>query len=160
MKSNGGQMLAAAAAERPIQLLLSGLAGGVVAGRAAGAAQGCDNVITFDMGGTSTDVAVVVEGELTYTTEYQLEVGQPVSIPSLDVVTIGAGGGSIAWLDKGGLLKVGPRSAGAVPGPACYALGGGEPIATDANLVLGRLGPNSLLGGTMALDFGGGVPDP
>ena len=152
MKSNGGQMLAAAAAERPIQLLLSGLAGGVVAGRAAGAAQGCDNVITLDMGGTSTDVAVVVEGELTYTTEYQLEFGQPVSIPSLDVVTIGAGGGSIAWLDKGGLLKVGPRSAGAVPGPACYALGGGEPTVTDANLVLGRLGPNSLLGGTMALN--------
>ena len=152
MKSNGGQMLAAAAVDRPIQLLLSGLSGGVIAGRAAGAAHGCDNVITFDMGGTSTDVAVVVAGELTYTTEYQLEFGQPVSLPSLDVITIGAGGGSIAWVDKGGLVKVGPHSAGAAPGPACYGLGGTQPTMTDANLVLGRLGPNSLLGGAINLD--------
>ena len=104
------------------------------------------------MGGTSTDVAVVVGGELTYTTEYQLEFGLPVSVPSLDVVTIGAGGGSIAWIDKGGLLKVGPRSAGADPGPACYGRGGDEPTVTDANMVLGRLGSRSLLGGEMALD--------
>jgi N-methylhydantoinase A/oxoprolinase/acetone carboxylase beta subunit/N-methylhydantoinase B/oxoprolinase/acetone carboxylase alpha subunit len=152
MKSNGGQMLAAAAVDRPIHLLLSGLAGGVIAGRAAGAAHGCHNVITFDMGGTSTDVAVIVEGELTNTTEYQLEFGQPVSIPSLDVITIGAGGGSIAWVDKGGLLKVGPHSAGAAPGPACYALGGSSATVTDANLVLGRLGPDSLLDGAMTLD--------
>ena len=152
MKSNGGRMLARAAVDRPIQLLLSGLSGGVIAGRAFGEAAGRRSVITFDMGGTSTDVAVVVGGELTYTTEYQLEFGLPVSVPSLDVVTIGAGGGSIAWIDKGGLLKVGPRSAGADPGPACYGRGGDEPTVTDANMVLGRLGSRSLLGGEMALD--------
>jgi N-methylhydantoinase A/oxoprolinase/acetone carboxylase beta subunit/N-methylhydantoinase B/oxoprolinase/acetone carboxylase alpha subunit len=152
MKSNGGQMLASTAVDKPVQLLLSGLAGGVVAGRAFGLANGCKNVITIDMGGTSTDVAVVVDGELTYTTEYQLDFGLPVSVPSLDVITIGAGGGSIAWIDKGGLLRVGPRSAGAVPGPAGYGLGGDEPTVTDANVVLGRIGEKSLLGGTMTLD--------
>ena len=152
MKSNGGQMLARAATDRPIQLLLSGLAGGVIAGRAFGEATGRRDVITFDMGGTSTDVAVVDGGALTYTTEYQLEFGIPVSIPSVDVVTIGAGGGSIAWIDKGGLLKVGPHSAGADPGPVCYGRGGTEPTVTDANVVLGRLGARSLLGGDMSLD--------
>jgi 5-oxoprolinase (ATP-hydrolysing) len=152
MKSNGGRMLAAAAADRPIQILLSGLAGGVIGGRAVGAAAGRKSVITFDMGGTSTDVAVVVDDVLAHTTEYQLEFGRPVSIPSLDVITIGAGGGSIAWVDKGGLLKVGPGSAGADPGPACYGRGGTEPTVTDANLLLRRLGSRSLLGGEMSLD--------
>ncbi len=152
MKSNGGRMLAAAAAERPAQLLLSGLAGGVIAGRHYGMAAGHRNVITFDMGGTSTDIGLVVDGNLAYTTEYQMEFGQPVMVPSLDVVTIGAGGGSIAWIDKGGLLRVGPASAGADPGPACYGRGGTEATVTDANLLLGRLGADSLLGGGMAID--------
>jgi 5-oxoprolinase (ATP-hydrolysing) len=152
MKSNGGRTLAGAAANRPVQILLSGLAGGVIAGGTIGNAVGRRSVITFDMGGTSTDVGVIVDGVLTYTTEYQLEFGLPVSIPSLDVVTIGAGGGSIAWVDKGGLLKVGPHSAGADPGPACYGRGGTAPTVTDANLVLGRLGSRSLLGGEMELD--------
>ena len=152
MKSNGGRMLAAAAVDRAVQLLLSGLAGGVVGGRAFGEAGGRCDVITFDMGGTSTDVAVVAGGALTYTTEYQLEFGLPVSVPSLDVVTIGAGGGSIAWIDKGGLLRVGPASAGAEPGPACYGLGGNEPTVTDANFLLGRIGARSLLGGAITLD--------
>jgi len=152
MKSNGGQMLARATADRPIHLLLSGLAGGVIGGRAFGDVTGRQNVITFDMGGTSTDVAVILDGGLTYTTEYQLEFGLPVSIPSLDVITIGAGGGSIAWIDKGGLLKVGPASAGADPGPVAYGRGGTEPTVTDANVVLGRLGSRSLLGGGMELD--------
>jgi N-methylhydantoinase A/oxoprolinase/acetone carboxylase beta subunit/N-methylhydantoinase B/oxoprolinase/acetone carboxylase alpha subunit len=152
MKSNGGRMLASTAAIRPIQILLSGLAGGVIGGRAVGEAAGRRSCITFDMGGTSTDVAVIVDGVLTYTTEYQLEFGLPVSMTSLDVITIGAGGGSIAWVDKGGLLKVGPGSAGADPGPACYGRGGSEPTVTDANLVLGRLGARSLLGGGMSLD--------
>ncbi|MEO1017323.1 MAG: hydantoinase B/oxoprolinase family protein [Pseudomonadota bacterium] len=152
MKSNGGQMLAQAAAERPVQFLLSGLAGGVIAGKAYGNAHGFSDLITFDMGGTSTDVAVIVDDALTQTTEYQLEFSLPVSVPSLDVRTIGAGGGSIIWIDKGGLLKVGPQSAGATPGPACYGHGGMAPTVTDANLVLGRLGADSLLGGTMKLD--------
>ncbi len=155
MKSNGGQMRASAAAEKPIHVLLSGLAGGVIAGRALGAVHGQRNVITFDMGGTSTDVALVADGVLTYTTEYQLEFGLPVSIPSLDVVTIGAGGGSIAWIDKGGLLRVGPQSAGAVPGPACYGLGGTEPTVTDANLVLGRLGQELAAGRHQSAACGG-----
>jgi N-methylhydantoinase A len=152
MKSNGGRMLAEVATERPIQILLSGLAGGVIAGRAFGQATDRKNVITFDMGGTSTDVAVIVDDVLTYTTEYQLAFGLPVSIPSLDVITIGAGGGSIAWIDKGGLLKVGPASADADPGPVCYGRGGISPTVTDANLVLGRLSSRSLLGGEMVLE--------
>lgn len=152
MKSNGGHMIARAAANRPIQFLLSGLAGGVTAGQAFSERMDYANAITFDMGGTSTDVAVVTEGRLTYTTEYQFEFGLPVSIPSLDVMTIGAGGGSIAWIDQGGLLKVGPMSAGAVPGPVCYGHGGTQPTVTDANLVLGRLGADSLLGGEMTID--------
>ena len=152
MKSNGGQMLAEAAGQRPVQALLSGLAGGVIAGQFFGDALGDETVITFDMGGTSTDVGVVVDGRIGYTTEWELEFSLPVSAPFIDMTTMGAGGGSIAWIDKGGFLKVGPQSAGAVPGPACYGLGGTEPTVTDANAVLGRLNVDNFLGGEMKLD--------
>ena len=133
MKSNGGTMLPAAAPQQAVQLLLSGLAGGIIAGRyfgeLAGTAgqngtAGASKVITFDMGGTSTDVGLVIDGEYGYTTEYQVEWGIPVAAPFIDITTIGAGGGSLAWVDKGGFLKVGPQSAGADPGPACYDAGG------------------------------------
>ena len=152
MKSNGGQMLAEAAAQRPVQTLLSGLSGGVIAGQSYGEAVGDDHVITFDMGGTSTDVGVVVEGRIGYTTEWELEFSLPVAAPFIDMTTMGAGGGSIAWIDKGGFLKVGPQSAGAVPGPACYGLGGCDPTLTDANVVLGRLNADNFLGGEVVLD--------
>ncbi len=161
MKSNGGTMLPAAAPQQAVQLLLSGLAGGIIAGRyfgeLAGVAgrngtDGASKVITFDMGGTSTDVGLVIDGEYGYTTEYQVEWGIPVAAPFIDITTIGAGGGSLAWVDKGGFLKVGPQSAGADPGPACYDAGGTDATVTDANLVLGRLNPDYFLAGTMALN--------
>ncbi|MGI8972956.1 MAG: hydantoinase B/oxoprolinase family protein [Gaiella sp.] len=152
MKSNGGRMLASASADQAVQTVLSGLAGGIVAGRYFGLAAGCRDVVTFDMGGTSADVGLVCDGAIQYVPEFELEFGLPVAAPAVDLVTIGAGGGSIAWLDDGGLLRVGPRSAGAVPGPACYGLGGTEPTVTDANLVLGRLDPDSFLGGSVRLD--------
>ena len=152
MKSNGGNMVAEAAPEQPIQLLLSGLAGGIIAGRYFGELAGSERLVTLDMGGTSTDVGMVIDGEHRYTTEYQVEWGIPVSAPFIDITTIGAGGGSIAWIDKGGFLKVGPRSAGAEPGPACYNAGGEDATVTDANLVLGRLNPGYFLGGRVRLD--------
>ena len=161
MKSNGGTMLPAAAPQQAVQLLLSGLAGGIIAGRYFGdlvgmagqsRTDGASKVITFDMGGTSTDVGLVIDGEYGYTTEYQVEWGIPVAAPFIDITTIGAGGGSLAWVDKGGFLKVGPQSAGADPGPACYDAGGADATVTDANLVLGRLNPDYFLAGTMALN--------
>ncbi len=152
MKSNGGQMLSASAADRPVQMLLSGLSGGIIAGLHFGEAAGERNVITLDMGGTSTDVGVVVNGQVRYTTEWELEFGLPVSAPFIDMTTLGAGGGSIAWINKGGLLQVGPASAGAHPGPACYGQGGESPTVTDANVVLGRLDPTNFLGGEIQLD--------
>ena len=105
------------------------------------------DVITFDMGGTSADIGLVRDGEIQYVPDFELEFGLPIATPAIDLVTIGAGGGSIAWIDDGGLLRVGPRSAGAVPGPACYGLGGTEPTVTDANLVLGRIDAGSFLDG-------------
>jgi N-methylhydantoinase A len=110
-----------------------------------------DNLVTLDMGGTSCDVGIVIEGEQRLTTEYEIEFGLPASIPLIDVKTIGAGGGSIAWVDAGGFLQVGPQSAGAHPGPACYDQGGQDPTVTDANLYLGRLDPGFFLDGRMAL---------
>ncbi|MCY3800364.1 MAG: hydantoinase/oxoprolinase family protein [Chloroflexi bacterium] len=151
MKSNGGQMLSQSAADRPVQTLLSGLSGGIIAGRHFGEAVGQSNVITLDMGGTSTDVGVVVDGLVRYTTEWEIEFGLPVSAPFIDMTTIGAGGGSIAFINKGGLLQVGPSSAGAVPGPACYGQGGDRPTVTDANIALGRLNPDNFLGGEVKL---------
>ena len=151
MKSNGGNMVADAAPDNPVQLLLSGLAGGIVAGRYFGELIGSDKVVTLDMGGTSTDVGLVIDGEFGYTTEYQIEWGLPVAAPFIDITTIGAGGGSIAWIDRGRFLKVGPQSAGAQPGPACYDAGGTEATVTDANLALGRINPHYFLGGRMEL---------
>jgi N-methylhydantoinase A len=152
MKSNGGQLLAESAAQRPVHTLLSGLSGGVIAGQHYGELLGDKDVITFDMGGTSADVGVVADGHIGYTTEWELEFSLPVSAPFIEMTTMGAGGGSIAWIDKGGFLKVGPQSAGAEPGPACYGLGGTEPTITDANVVLGRLNAGNFLGGEMKLD--------
>lgn len=151
MKSNGGNMLAAAAESQPVQVLLSGLAGGMIAGKYFGERVGSRNVISLDMGGTSTDVGVVADGEFGYTTEYQVEWGLPVAAPLVDLTTIGAGGGSIAWIDNGGFLKVGPQSAAADPGPACYDRGGRDATVTDANLVLGRFDPDYFLGGDLPL---------
>jgi N-methylhydantoinase A/oxoprolinase/acetone carboxylase beta subunit/N-methylhydantoinase B/oxoprolinase/acetone carboxylase alpha subunit len=153
MKSNGGQMLADAAADTPVETVLSGLAGGVIAGKFFGAQCGRSNVISFDMGGTSTDVGVVKDGHIGYRNQYDLEFFLPVATSVIDLITIGAGGGSIAWIDKGGLLKVGPQSAGADPGPVCYGRGGTDPTVTDANLVLGRLDAGFFLGGEMPLDI-------
>jgi 5-oxoprolinase (ATP-hydrolysing) len=152
MKSNGGQMLAEAAVVEPVQTVLSGLAGGVIAGKFFGDRCARSNVITFDMGGTSTDVGVVTDGKVGYRAQHDLDFYTPVATSVIDLITIGAGGGSIAWVDGGGLLKVGPRSAGAEPGPVCYGGGGTEPTVTDANLILGRLDAGYFLGGEMPLD--------
>ena len=152
MKSNGGQVAAAAAKELPAHTMLSGLAGGVIGGRYFGEQAGRRDLITFDMGGTSTDVAMVVDGQISYTTGYEVDFSLPVSAPSIDLRTVGAGGGSIAWIDPGGMLRVGPQSAGASPGPVCYGQGGEQVTVTDANVVLGRLNPGFFLGGEMRLD--------
>jgi N-methylhydantoinase A len=138
------------AAGQAVRMLLSGPAGGLIAARHVGAAAGRTRLLTFDMGGTSTDVALI-EGEPRLTTEGRIG-SYPVAVPMVDMHTIGAGGGSIAWLDAGGMLQVGPQSAGADPGPACYGRGGRMPTVTDANLVLGRLQPDAFLGGEMPLD--------
>src|SRR5205807_6679405 len=110
------------------------------------------SVLTLDMGGTSADVGIVRDGEITYVPELELEFGIPIAAPAIDLVAVGAGGGSIAWIDDGGLLRVGPRSAGAVPGPACYGKGGAEPAITDAHIVIGTIRPGAFLGGRMKLD--------
>lgn len=148
-KSSGGVMSAASARERPVYTLMSGPAGGAVAAAAIGRAAGFEHVIAFDMGGTSTDVSIAWEGRLRLTAEAQVD-RHPVMVPMVDIHSIGAGGGSIAWIDPQGALHVGPQSAGAEPGPACYGRGGEEPTVTDANLLLGRL-PSRLLAGTMTL---------
>jgi N-methylhydantoinase A len=152
MKSNGGAMLASAAAESPVQTLMSGPAGGMTATERLAETLGERNVITLDMGGTSADVGIIVEGQQRHTTEYEIEWGLPAAVPLIDIKSIGAGGGSIAWVDAGGFLRVGPRSAGAQPGPICYGRGGAEVTVTDANLVLGRLDPDYFLAGRMTLD--------
>jgi len=147
-QSNGGCIPAKAISELAVTTLLSGPAGGVLAAYKLSKALGISNIITLDMGGTSTDVSIC-PNQLTHTRDYQLQ-DYPISIPMLDIHTVGAGGGSIAWVDKGGLLQVGPQSAGADPGPACY--GKGElPTVTDANLFLGRLIPESFLDGRMKI---------
>jgi N-methylhydantoinase A len=152
MKSNGGAMLSSAASQAPVQTIMSGPAGGMIATARIAAAEGIANVLSLDMGGTSADVGMIADGQQRHTTEYEIEWGLPAAIPVIDIKAIGAGGGSIAWADKGGFLRVGPMSAGAQPGPACYARGGSQPTVTDANLVLGRLDPAYFLGGRMALD--------
>ena len=151
MKSNGGVMTAEAAARRCVETVLSGPAGGVVAGAAVARSRGGADLITCDMGGTSFDVGVIQDGAIPFARDTEMG-GLALGVPMLDLHTVGAGGGSIAWLDAGNALRVGPRSAGAVPGPACYGTGGTEPTVTDADLVLGRLGTRTLLGGGMTLD--------
>lgn len=151
MRSNGGVMTATTACRRPVDTFLSGPAGGVVAAGVHGLQTGRPDLISIDVGGTSSDVALVTGGVPGSTTQGWLDETTPLNLPMLDIRTIGAGGGSIAWVDPGGGLKVGPRSAGAVPGPACYGQGGLNPTLTDANVVLGRIGPRSLLGGALEI---------
>ena len=140
-----------AAREQPIHLTLSGPTGGVVAAQAIARDLSLSHVVTLDMGGTSTDCSTIVEDAISFTTDFEIEFSLPIQIPMVDIRTIGAGGGSIAWIDKGGMLRIGPHSAGAHPGPACYAFGGTQPTVTDANLVLGRINPDHFLGGRMTL---------
>jgi N-methylhydantoinase A len=152
LKSNGGTASLESIIRRPVTTLLSGLAGGLVGARHFAARLEEEACVTLDMGGTSTDVGLLRNHGLSHLNEYELEWGLPVATPVVDVHTIGAGGGSIAQVDSGGLLRVGPESAGAVPGPACYGLGGDAPTVTDANLVLGRLDPDYFLGGRFNLE--------
>lgn len=151
MQSSGGMMSAPAVAERSVQTLLSGPAGGVLAASHLAQQTGHSNCITADMGGTSFDVATIIDGEPTMRTEGEIG-GYAVKFPHIDIHTIGAGGGSIAWIDSGGALRVGPQSAGADPGPASYGSGGTEPTVTDAHAVLGHFGDDVLLAETLPLD--------
>ncbi len=151
MQSNGGLMPMARARRLPVSTLLSGVAAGALGGVRLAHHAGHSPALTFDMGGTSTDLSLGADGKVGDHRTYEVG-GLPVRLPTLDVQTIGAGGGSIAYLDGSGVLKVGPRSAGAVPGPACYGRGGEEPTVTDANLVLGLLNPDFFLGGETSLD--------
>jgi N-methylhydantoinase A len=149
MQSNGGIISAEKAAQQPVTTILSGPAGGVTGAAYAAELAGLDKVITFDMGGTSTDVALL-SGELRTTSE-SIAAGFPIAVPMLEIHTVGAGGGSIARFDRGGALRVGPESAGAEPGPICYGRGD-KPTVTDAHAVLGHFGETGLLGGSFALD--------
>ena len=150
-QSNGGLMSPARARALPVRTALSGPAAGVVGAIDAGERSGPRDLITLDMGGTSVDVSLVRDLKADVALERAV-AGLPIRLPSIDVQTVGAGGGSIAWFDRDGLLKVGPESAGADPGPACYGRGGTAPTVTDANLLLGRLSGRGLLGGRMTLD--------
>ena len=164
MQSNGGVMTSASAKERPVYMVESGPAAGVIAAGAVAASYGYPNVLSFDMGGTTAKVGLIQDGRFRVSTEMEVGAqavtplgegrggGYPVRTPVIDLVEVGAGGGSEAWIDAGGALRVGPRSAGARPGPACYGLGGTTPTITDANLVLGRINPAFFLGGEMTLD--------
>jgi N-methylhydantoinase A len=149
--SNGGLMSAVSVRQFPVRTCLSGPAAGVVGAAAVGRAIGHPNLVTFDVGGTSTDVSLIAEGRPLFTSNRQV-AGYPVKTPMVDIHVIGAGGGSIAWLDDAGSLKVGPHSAGAVPGPVGYARGGTEPTITDAEITLHRLNPKALLKGRMQVD--------
>lgn len=151
MRSDGGIATPRAAEKNPAQTLLSGPAGGVIAGVELAASVGAPNAITFDMGGTSADFSAIIDGVPRLVQERNID-GQPLRLPTLDIETISSGGGSIAWVDRGGALKVGPESAGALPGPACYGNGGEAATMTDAAVVLGILDPDHYLGGEMSLD--------
>ena len=164
MQSSGGVYTFAAARQKPVYMVESGPAAGVIAAAHLGQARGYDQVISFDMGGTTAKVGLIQGGTPSVTKDYEVGTtaqtgvgatrgaGYPIRTPVIDLVEIGAGGGSIAWVDPGGILRVGPQSAGADPGPACYGQGGTQPTVTDANLVLGRLNPSYFLGGEIALD--------
>lgn len=150
MQSNGGMVPARTAARNPLTMLRSGPAAGVAGAIAVAQAAGIGNIVTMDMGGTSTDVAVIRNGVPDQTAE-SVEDGLPLRVPMLDIVAVGAGGGSLVDIDSGGLLTVGPRSAGAIPGPVSYGRGGTQPTVTDANVVRGLLRPETFLGGTCEL---------
>ena len=152
MQSNGGVMAPEMAARFACRTLLSGPAGGPVAGIFCGTRAGHQDLITMDMGGTSFDVSFIKSGQVSFTTEGSVG-GHAMAFPVLDIRTVGAGGGSIAVVDEGGVLQVGPASAGADPGPICYGRGGKEPTVTDADLVLGYLGADDFLGGKFRLDL-------
>ncbi|SDX78910.1 N-methylhydantoinase A [Albimonas donghaensis] len=154
MGSNGGAATARMVAELPVATLLSGPAAGIIGGAWAAALSGRRDLITFDVGGTSADIGIVRDGAFAEATARDTAIaGFPVLVPMIDIHTIGAGGGSIAHVDAGGAFRVGPRSAGAVPGPAAYGRGGTRPTVTDANVALGRLDPENFLGGAMSLDI-------
>ena len=167
MQSSGGVLTFDAAIERPVFMVESGPAAGVIAASYLGSSLGHENVISFDMGGTTAKAGLIESGSPRVTKDYEVGgtagatehgargSGYPIRTPVIDLVEIGAGGGSIAWIDSGGILRVGPQSAGADPGPVCYGQGGTEPTITDANLVLGRLSPDYFLGGEMELDVEG-----
>ena len=149
--SGGGVVTARAARGVPARICHSGPAGGVVGGALVGGLAGFENVITFDMGGTSADLALVAGGKPTLAPEWRVDWNIPILFPAIDRVAIGAGGGTIAWVDTGGSLRAGPQSAGAEPGPACFGKGNTEPTITDAHLYLGRLNPESYLGGDLEI---------
>src|SRR5919204_2141698 len=151
LHSGGGVMTPPMAQRYPVRLAASGIAAGAIAGSQIALACGYENAIGLDMGGTSTDISVLYEGRLATTNDWHVEYGYPIKFPSIEVLTIGAGGGSLAWIDDAGSLRNGPQSAGADPGPACYDRGNDQPTNTDANLLLGRLG-TSLIDGAMQLD--------
>lgn len=151
MDAAGGLMSLDSAREKPVHTVLSGPAGGVVAAAYVAASAGIADIITMDIGGTSTDISLIRSGRPEITRSASLET-VPIQLPVIDINAIGAGGGSIAWIDEGGALRVGPMSAEAVPGPVCYGRGGDRPTVTDANIVLGRFDANSRLGGSMALN--------
>jgi N-methylhydantoinase A len=164
MTSNGGMLAAKAVCEKPVLAVASGPAGGVIGAARLGEARGDRDVIVFDMGGTTAKAVIVEDGRPTMTSEYEFRDGISTSsrfvkaggymlkVPAIDIAEVGAGGGSIAGIDKGGLLVVGPQSAGAMPGPACYGLGNDRPTVTDANVVLGFINPSSLAGGRLGID--------
>ncbi|WP_417605885.1 hydantoinase/oxoprolinase family protein [Primorskyibacter flagellatus] len=153
IQSNGGVSTVEACAKRPVRILMSGPAGGVIGGASEGEMVGTGNIITVDIGGTSADISTIPEHQIKIMNPRDTYVsGHPVLTPMIDLVTIGAGGGSIAYIDEAGGFNVGPRSAGSEPGPACYGRGGTEPTVTDAQIVLGRLDPDMALGGDLQLD--------
>ena len=151
VQSNGGIMSTATARRLPVRTALSGPAAGVVAGAALAKAAGFDNLITCDLGGTSFDVSVIANGRASIAAQTTIEFGLIIRTPMVEITTIGAGGGSIAWVDRGGLLQVGPESAGSVPGPACYGQGNTRPTLTDAQVVLGRINAQRPLGGELKI---------
>jgi N-methylhydantoinase A len=160
MQSNGGVMAPQAAVRRPVMMMESGPVGGIIASAEIGKTLGYKNVISFDMGGTTAKASLVQAGEPTMAEGYYVggyASGHPVMMPVVDVVEVGAGGGSISWIDEVGALKVGPQSSGADPGPIAYGRGGQEPTITDANVILGRIGVSDFLGGEMRLDREGAI---
>src|SRR5262249_20729341 len=140
------------ARRRAAHLVSRGVGGGASGGAWSARRRSAEQGIVLDMGGTSWDVCLIVGGEPLYSSDYEIEFGLPVSVPTVSTKTIGAGGGSIGWVDPGGFLQVGPQSAGASPGPACYGQGGEEATLTDAHAALGRLNPDFFLGGRLQLD--------